>query len=430
MSNTNTVLIIGAGVDKTPGIDMPLAVQLVPEIAKFAEEDGKGIEQTIRSFLPGLRFSFNKFIKEAIDSITKSDSNQTNIIVNKFKEKIDEVENDKDKKLAELLVKLFEKIKNIQEGGKLDDETLNLMIDVFGEEIRQEIEDESIIEFTKLSFSDSFKVVMRKALKESLKEPDNPVYSALSAHFLDIENLLVEAFLGFYNEKQSDIKKYLYISWMLWAYLKTKENNILSNNNNSMPFYSQIPEDYKVVSFNYTTFLSKILEQDNYIYFHGSLNQYLRMDLRDLIDIEKNSTNDIKKFLEDNIKPNIDFETNKYVIPGIIPPLKLKPVLSNKFIELWYKTIEWVSNADKIIIIGYSFNYADEHFNDILRTYREKQIYIIGPSAGKLRVRLSKIFGFREDDFTDGTLQDKKSYKCRNIHIIEAKAHEINLRGL
>ena len=101
--------------------------------------------------------------------------------------------------------------------------------------------------------------------------------------------------------------------------------------------------------------------------------------------------------------------------------------MSNKFIELWYKTSEWIKTANKIIVIGYSFNYADEHFNDIIRSNREKPIYIIGPSAGNLRPKLSKIFGFREDDFTETIFQDKKSYQCHNIHIIEAKAHEINL---
>jgi len=355
MSNTNTVLIIGAGVDKTQGIDMPLAVQLVPEIARFAEEEGREVEQTIRSFLPGLRFSFNRFIKEAIDSITRADENQMKNIATKLEEKIKEVEEEKDKKLAELLIKLFEKIKTIQEGGKLDGETLNLIKEVFGEEIIAEIEDESIIEFTKLSFSDSFKIVMKKVLKQSLKEPENPVYSVLSTHFLDIETLLVETFLGFYNEKLPDIKKYLYISWMLWAYLKAKENNILSDiNENSIPFYSRIPQNFKVISFNYTTFLSKVVKKDNHIYFHGTLNQYLRMDLRDLIDIEETSLNDVNKFLKEIIKPNIELERNRYVIPGIIPPLKLKPVLSNRFIELWYKASSWIKEADKVIIIGYS----------------------------------------------------------------------------
>ncbi len=44
MRNENKVLVIGDGVDKTQGIDMPLAAQLLPELAKFAEEDGKEIK--------------------------------------------------------------------------------------------------------------------------------------------------------------------------------------------------------------------------------------------------------------------------------------------------------------------------------------------------------------------------------------------------
>lgn len=313
----------------------------------------------------------------------------------------------------------------------MDEETINLIKEVFGEEAIREIEDESIIEYRKLSFSDSFKVIMRKVLKQSIKEPEHPIYGVVGAHFLDIETLLVETFLGFYNEKPSDIKKYLYISWMLWAYLKTKENEILNRfSENQLPFYSSIPKNFNVISFNYTTFLSRVLEPEKYIYFHGSLNQYLRMDLRDLIDIDDTDSHNIKDFLENTIKPNIDIDNNKHVIPGIIPPLKLKPVLSNKFINLWYEAGSWISNAKKIIIVGYSFNYADEHFNDILRENREKKIYIIGPSAGNLRKRLSKIFGFSEEDFTEAQKQGKKSYKCRNIHIIEAKAHEVNLEDL
>ena len=428
MNEDNTVLVIGAGVDKTPGIGMPLAAQLVPELARFSEEEGKEIEQTVRSFLPKLRFSFNRFIKEAIESITKSDESQMEDLVRKLEEQRNQITNDneKDEKLAELLIRLFRKIETIQEGSKLDDETVELIKEVFGEDIIAEIEDESIIEFTKLSFSDSFKVIMKRVLRQSLKEPENPIYRVLSTHFLDIETLLVETFLGFYNEKPSDIKKYLYISWMMWAYLKMKENEVLSRmDENSIPFYSTIPQDFKVISFNYTTFLSKVLPPDNYLYFHGSLNTYLRMDLRDLLNIE--NADEINAFLENTIKPNIDFDKNRYVIPGIIPPLKLKPVLSNRFIELWYKASEWIGNADKIIVIGYSFNYADEHFNDIIRANREKPIYIVGPSAGSLRGRLSRIFGFREDDFTETTFQGKRSYQCHNIHIIEAKAHEIDL---
>ena len=66
------------------------------------------------------------------------------------------------------------------------------------------------------------------------------VASALGADMLNIEALLVEKFLGFYNEKPSDIKNYIYISWALWAYLVAKQKEVLSTHEDaSLPFYPE-----------------------------------------------------------------------------------------------------------------------------------------------------------------------------------------------
>lgn len=97
------------------------------------------------------------------------------------------INEEKDRKLIELLKRLFEKVETIQRGGKLDEEIFDLIKEVLGEEIEKEIEDESIIEFSKISFTDSFKIVMKRVLKKSIKEPENPISKVLSLHFLDIE---------------------------------------------------------------------------------------------------------------------------------------------------------------------------------------------------------------------------------------------------
>jgi hypothetical protein len=109
----NKTLVIGAGVDKTKGIDMPLARQLIPEIAKFSEEDGKEIEKVIKSFLPNLRFSFNKFIKDSIESIIQTGEHKLNKIVTEL-ENLD-INEENDKTLIELLKKLFKKVVTIRE---------------------------------------------------------------------------------------------------------------------------------------------------------------------------------------------------------------------------------------------------------------------------------------------------------------------------
>ena len=67
----NKVLITGAGVDKTEGIDFPLANKLLPEVARFINGEGKTFEQSLRKSIPGLRFDFNRFINNEIDNITK-----------------------------------------------------------------------------------------------------------------------------------------------------------------------------------------------------------------------------------------------------------------------------------------------------------------------------------------------------------------------
>jgi len=64
---SETVIICGAGVDKSPGLDFPLATELVPRIRQYLETDeGKEIDKAFRKILPCLRCSYDKFIKNVI----------------------------------------------------------------------------------------------------------------------------------------------------------------------------------------------------------------------------------------------------------------------------------------------------------------------------------------------------------------------------
>lgn len=44
----NTVLIVGAGVEKTKGLNMPLANELITELIKFTENQGKQVSECLR----------------------------------------------------------------------------------------------------------------------------------------------------------------------------------------------------------------------------------------------------------------------------------------------------------------------------------------------------------------------------------------------
>ena len=173
------------------------------------------------------------------------------------------------------------------------------------------------------------------------------------------------------------------------------------------------------------------------VYFHGGLSEYVRMDTRDLVDIENILKCEPAEFIASDIAPNLDVsdevcENQKHVIPALVPPLRLKPILSHKYIELWHKASQWVHNAQKIVIVGYSFNNADEHFNDIIRVHKDKKFDIIGPQVhtGAFLKRIEKVFGVPTSNLTICHVQDKPCKKAANIRLIACKADEINFQEL
>jgi len=63
------LLIIGAGVDRTQGIDFPLASTLLAEVSQYLAQEGRKVDAALREMLPGLRFGFNKMIAVQVDKM-------------------------------------------------------------------------------------------------------------------------------------------------------------------------------------------------------------------------------------------------------------------------------------------------------------------------------------------------------------------------
>jgi len=54
-------------------------------------------------------------------------------------------------------------------------------------------------------------------------------------------------------------------------------------------------------------------------------------------------------------------------VPSIVPPVSFKPVMSCSQLRTWVAADDLLQRAGSIVIVGYSFATADEHFNDLLR---------------------------------------------------------------
>ena len=438
------LLITGAGVDRSKGIDFPLANTLLGGITGFlTTEEGKRIDEVLREMLPNMRFSFNSMIKTAVDKIVTRDQDEQRKMVKRVQEAIKGLnEDDKIHKHGMLIIRLFNKLVAIAENSNLDEDIENLIREVFPNKADVLIDSDSILDIHKLSLSDTFKEVLKITLRLGLEGKSHAVAEALGAEMLNIELLLIEKFLGFYNNKSADIKSYIYISWVLWAYLVFKQKEVLEalskKRNAKMPFYGNLPTSLRAITLNYTSFLENQLGKENVIYFHGGLAEYVRMDTRELLEIENLNKLNLEDFLSSIIKPSIDVTNNNieeqiHIIPSLVPPLRLKPILSYKYIELWAKASEWVQEAEHIVIVGYSFNSADEHFNDILRNlHPNKKIDIIDPGAttDHFKGRIEKIFGTPANQFVKNLVQGKTALKKGSIRLIEAIATDIDIDKL
>ena len=117
---TNNLLITGAGVDCTNGIGFPLAATLLPEIAAYIEGEGKPVDQTLRSLLPNLRFTFSSMVARAVDAISTRGADAQKAMVQRVQNVIDELPPEREdiRKHGELIVRLFNKLAVIAKEGE------------------------------------------------------------------------------------------------------------------------------------------------------------------------------------------------------------------------------------------------------------------------------------------------------------------------
>ena len=152
MEQNSTLLIIGAGVDRTEGINFPLANTLLSAISNYAENDGKQVDSKLREILPNLRFTFSTIITQAIDRITTRDIQEQRLMITRLQQVTDSIEEDNEiKKHGQLLIKLFNKLVTITQTAELDQDIEDLIKEVFRDKAAEYLSSDSIVDIHKMS---------------------------------------------------------------------------------------------------------------------------------------------------------------------------------------------------------------------------------------------------------------------------------------
>ena len=380
-----TLVVLGAGADATLGF--PTSSGLVPHIVEYLETDeGKAVDAALRKAIGNVRFHFDKFVNNAIDRLAKDLDKELLTICRNITEEL--VRNEgltgDQRKLGNLIVRLFNKIIDIKRGAAIDAETETLIEEVLGTTVK----DETIIDFAHINYTETFKSILVEILQKSMYEADNPILRHVYKNILDIEQLLSQYFYGFYTGHISYVRDYLYISWILWAYLVNEEQQLAQSAETEAAkpnLYAQLKDfgshledaTCQLLTFNYTSYARQ--SSDTALYFHGCMTEYVDVENKNDFEIADLQDIDLASFFNNQLATEISFDAERksIPIPSFMPPLKLRPVISKHYIDTWYHASQMVLRASKIIILGYSFSSADNYFCDMLRENHDAQIIII-----------------------------------------------------
>lgn len=427
----STLVILGAGADASVGL--PPSSRLIPGIVDWLDTDeGKVIDDALRKQLKRLTFRFDKFVDDAIERLAKDLDRERDTICRNVSEELDHNTSldDAQRKMGRLIVRIFQKISEVKKGAAIDEDTEMLIREVTG----MEPTDHTIIDFSKLNYTETFKTIVTHILRTSLHDSSNPVLRHVYKNLLDIEQLMAQYFYGFFTGKQLHIKTYLYISWMLWAYLVHCEQQLAADpeheEKNANNVYSQLrgKSGLQVVTFNYSTYAAQVCPDA--LYFNGTLTDYVDIENKNDLTVDDIPGLDLAAFFRERLPREMSLEGERVAIPvpSFMPPLKIKPVLSRRYITTWYLTSEAIRTAGRILILGHGIHSSESFFSDMVRSNRDAEIILIDRDMDSVSQQLCRILQLSPARFTPLTIQGNAARKYDNrITIINSDLNAIDL---
>ena len=431
-----TLVVMGAGADATLGL--PTSSNLIPRIVEYLEtEEGKAVDVSLRKAIVGVRFHFDKFVSQAIESLAKDLDKELTTICRNITTELEHNERltDDQHKLGSLIVRLFKKIIDIKSGAAIDAETERLIEEVLGTPVK----DDTIIDFSRINYTDTFKSIIVDILQKSMYEADNPILRHVYKNIFDIEQLLSRYFYGFYTGQNGYVRDYLYISWILWAYLVHEEQQLTQQptvQSDKPNLYAQLKQieslqqdsTCQLLTFNYTSFAHQY--SDTALYFHGSLTEYVDVENKNDFQIDNIHDLDLVGFFTEHLAQELSFDSDRksIPIPSFLPPLKLQTIISKKYIDTWYQTSQMLLRANRIIILGYSFSSPDHFFCEYLRENRDAQVVIIDKNIEAVSHNVCRILQLVPNRYSRQTKDGMELRRYDNrITIVGADLEEVDL---
>lgn len=436
-SLNNLIFILGAGADIPLG--MPAMRTLMKELADWIQRGapGEAVNRAIRKHVPKMQFALGSEAEKQGEMLGETAFRNSGQI-RKLKAEIEKQNEEPSDEVKQVLV-VLDKLLIMTEANSLEPETVSGLSRLSGRADEDGITG-CIISPNGLQLEpvvrDACRAVFTRTLA-SATEADKETKTLLEnavASVQDVEERLANLMSGFFTGHVPNQKKYFYLAWLLWAFIRVRQTERLqSKEERPRSVYELIQEVgcQNVLTLNYTDFFHDGLGQKAH-YFHGALNHYYRFDTRELVTndakiAEADTCEKIVAFFDEMETPNWEQVPPKALIPGIIPPLALKPVMGHKHLEQWHEALQKLKKAEAVVIVGYSFAIADGHFNDMLKLLpQECKVVVLDPNANGLIGMVCRSTGTRDDDLSDRRIGNHDCRAAGRIVVVPAKAEDVS----
>lgn len=427
----DTVFVLGAGVDYALGL--PLMNSMFRELNAFAKGEGKAVDRAIRSHV-SVRFNLATYAGEEGEHLGKKLLGSHVHLLPVIHEALKRHPNPKDENVRTVTT-LISKLRDIAKANELKGDTVSQLQRIAGEE-SSGVSVDTLLNPDQIALQPVPRQAMRKIFGSvlgemaDLTEAEQSAFEIIVAALTNFEELLGEFFAGFFTKNPSGQRRYFYLAWLLWAYIRVREREGLAKRDGS--FYrvlSEVSGGSQIITFNYTDFFYGHTRPRNG-YFHGDLRSYIRFDSRKYItdDEAANEADTVEKiaaFIE-GLPVDWSGDVPQVYLPGIVPPLSVKPIICTEYLERWYKCGLVIKDATGIVILGYSFSFADEHFNDLIRKQSPTaRLVIINPSIDGVIAQVCRITDSDRGGIVPVSLDGLDCVRGGRLTFVKAKAEEI-----
>lgn len=432
----DVVFVLGAGVDRA--LDLPLLNTLFPDLNGFVAGSGAAINKAIRNHVKSLRFNLQTYGGDEAENLGQKLLGSHPHLLPRILAALGKHPDAANVNVAAIKT-LMMKLSAIADENFLDEPMIAQLSRLAGEEstgVADTLLDTNHIAF-RPKVRQAIKTLFTQVSGEipNLTREEQEAFAEVITILSNFEELMATLFTGYFTKHIPDQKKYFYLAWLLWAYIRHREDAGRARRDRF--FYktlSEVGPGGGIITFNYTDFFYGD-ERPRNGYFHGDCKSFIRFHTREYVtnNVQIRDANTLDRMVDFINGLHVDWTTDppEVSLPAIVPPLAMKPIICTEYLERWYECGQTLKKAKTIVILGYSFGVADEHFNDLIRKgNKAAKLIVVDPSLDAVVNRVCLIVGH---DKTTLRSIDVRGLPCKaggRLLFVKARAEEINTTGL